>query len=46
LTSLLATMHEIWPEWEQVSLGDMLRPEQIAKVLRKASLKVHPDKNK
>lgn len=25
LTTLLATLNEIWPAWKKVSLGDMIR---------------------
>ena len=46
LTTLLATLHEIWPEWEKVSLVDMLKPEQVNVIFKKAVIKVHPDKNR
>lgn len=46
LTTLLATLHEIWPEWGAVSLTDMLKPEQVNSVFKKAVIKVHPDKNR
>ena len=43
---LLATLHQIWPEWEAVSLTNMLEPELVNAMFRKAVIKVHPDKNR
>jgi len=42
----MATLHQIWPEWEAVSLTDMLKPEQVTALFKKAVIKVHPDKNR
>lgn len=42
----MATLHQIWPEWEPVSLTDMLKPEQVAVLFKKAAIKLHPDKNR
>lgn len=36
----------IWPEWQQVSLTDMLKPEDVNVLFKKAVVKVHPDKNR
>ena len=46
LTTLLATLHEIWPAWEPVSLTDMLKAEQVTIIYKKAVIKFHPDKNR
>jgi len=35
----------IWPEWQPVSLSDMLRPEDVSSIYKKAVVKLHPDKN-
>jgi hypothetical protein len=45
VTTLLATLHTVWPEWTEVSLTEMLTPESVGKVYKRAVLKVHPDKN-
>jgi hypothetical protein len=45
-TTLLATLHTIWPEWESVSLTDMLTQEKVNSFFKKAVIKVHPDKNR
>ena len=44
--TLLATLHEIWPEWEPVSLTDMLTPERVNTIFKKAVVRLHPDKNR
>ena len=46
ITTLLATLHTIWPEWPAVSLGDLLKPEDVNAMFKKAVIKVHPDKNR
>ena len=45
-TTLLATLHTIWPEWQPVSLGDMLTQEKVNALFKKVVIKVHPDKNR
>jgi hypothetical protein len=45
LTTLLATLHTIWPEWQPVSLTEMLKPEDVTALYKKAVVRLHPDKN-
>ena len=46
ITTLLATLHTIWPEWKQISLTDILKPEDVNAMFKKAVIRVHPDKNR
>lgn len=43
---MLATLHTIWPEWKPVSLANMMKPEDVQALLKKAVVRVHPDKNR
>lgn len=42
---MLATLHTIWPEWQPVSLTEMLKPEDVTALYKKAVVRLHPDKN-
>ncbi|KAM4739891.1 auxilin isoform 5-T6 [Anableps anableps] len=48
IRALLSTMHTVLWEgetrWKQVGMADLVTPEQVKKVYRKAVLVVHPDK--
>ncbi|XP_058887494.1 putative tyrosine-protein phosphatase auxilin isoform X1 [Acipenser ruthenus] len=48
IRALLSTMHTVlWEgetKWKQVGMADLVTPEQVKKVYRKAVLVVHPDK--
>nr|XP_020661738.1 putative tyrosine-protein phosphatase auxilin isoform X4 [Pogona vitticeps] len=48
IRALLSTMHTVlWEgetKWKPVSMADLVTPEQVKKVYRKAVLVVHPDK--
>ncbi|XP_036377954.1 putative tyrosine-protein phosphatase auxilin isoform X2 [Megalops cyprinoides] len=48
IRALLSTMHTVLWEgetrWKPVSMADLVTPEQVKKVYRKAVLVVHPDK--
>ncbi|XP_053326021.1 putative tyrosine-protein phosphatase auxilin [Spea bombifrons] len=48
IRALLSTMHTVlWSgetKWKAVSMADLVTPEQVKKVYRKAVLVVHPDK--
>ncbi|XP_063795240.1 putative tyrosine-protein phosphatase auxilin isoform X2 [Pseudophryne corroboree] len=48
IRALLSTMHTVlWAgetKWKPVSMADLVTPEQVKKVYRKAVLVVHPDK--
>ncbi len=46
MTTLLSTLHEIWPEWPAVSLSELLKAEDVAVICKKALIKTHPDKNR
>jgi len=39
-------LHELWPGWEQVSLSQLLKPEDVTSVCKKALIRTHPDKNR
>ncbi len=39
-------MHGIWPEWPEISLSELLKPESLAALTKKALIKTHPDKNR
>ncbi|CAB1332218.1 unnamed protein product [Coregonus sp. 'balchen'] len=49
IRALLSTMHTVLWEgetrWKPVGMADLVTPEQVKKVYRKAVLVVHPDKN-
>ncbi|XP_018113715.1 putative tyrosine-protein phosphatase auxilin isoform X1 [Xenopus laevis] len=48
IRALLSTMHTVlWAgetKWKPISMADLVTPEQVKKVYRKAVLVVHPDK--
>uniref|UniRef100_A0A7M4EW18 Auxilin n=1 Tax=Crocodylus porosus TaxID=8502 RepID=A0A7M4EW18_CROPO len=48
IRALLSTMHTVlWAgetKWKPVSMADLVTPEQVKKIYRKAVLVVHPDK--
>lgn len=48
IRALLSTMHTVLWEgetrWKPVGMADLVTPEQVKKVYRKAVLVVHPDK--
>lgn len=48
IRALLSTMHTVlWAgetKWKPVGMADLVTPEQVKKVYRKAVLVVHPDK--
>ncbi|CAI9534866.1 unnamed protein product [Staurois parvus] len=48
IRALLSTMHTVlWEgetKWKPISMADLVTPEQVKKVYRKAVLVVHPDK--
>ncbi|XP_053549656.1 putative tyrosine-protein phosphatase auxilin [Bombina bombina] len=48
IRALLSTMHTVlWSgetKWKPISMADLVTPEQVKKVYRKAVLVVHPDK--
>uniref|UniRef100_A0A8D0H6S7 Auxilin n=1 Tax=Sphenodon punctatus TaxID=8508 RepID=A0A8D0H6S7_SPHPU len=48
IRALLSTMHTVlWEgetKWKQVGMADLVTPEQVKKVYRRAVLVVHPDK--
>lgn len=48
IRALLSTMHTVLWEgetrWKSVGMADLVTPEQVKKVYRKAVLVVHPDK--
>lgn len=48
IRALLSTMHTVlWAgetKWKPVSMADLVTPEQVKKVYRRAVLVVHPDK--
>lgn len=48
IRALLSTMHTVlWKgenRWKPVGMADLVTPEQVKKVYRKAVLVVHPDK--
>lgn len=50
IRALLSTMHTVLWEgetrWKPVGMADLVTPEQVKKVYRKAVLVVHPDKVK
>lgn len=48
IRALLSTMHTVLWEgetrWKPVGMADLVTPEQVKKIYRKAVLVVHPDK--
>lgn len=48
IRALLSTMHTVlWAgetKWKPVSMADLVTPEQVKKIYRRAVLVVHPDK--
>lgn len=48
IRALLSTMHTVLWEgetrWKPIGMADLVTPEQVKKVYRKAVLVVHPDK--